>query len=76
MILVYKTNKGRTFEVDSEEVRLVGRGGVGTNMKYHGVKLRKDEYVVSVKPKEKEYYVLYYSRHNKPKDVLQRNDKL
>lgn len=53
MILVYKTNKGRTFEVDSEEVRLVGRGGIGTNMKYHGVKLRKDEYVVSVKPKEK-----------------------
>ena len=65
MILVYKTNKGRTFEVnadeirlqarevDSEEVRLVGRGGVGTNMRYHGVKLRKDEYVVSVEPKEK-----------------------
>ena len=53
MMLVYKTNKGRTFEVDSEEVRLIARGGVGTNMRYHGVKLRKDEYVVSVKPKEK-----------------------
>lgn len=53
MILIYKTNKGRIFEVDSEEIRLIARGGVGTNMRYHGVKLRKDEYVVSVEPKEK-----------------------
>ena len=52
MILVYNTNKNRTFEVDSEEIRLIARGGVGTNMKYHHVKLRKDEYVVSVEPKE------------------------
>ena len=52
MILVYKTNKGRTFELDSEEVRLIARGGVGTNMKYHGIKLRKGECVVSVTPKE------------------------
>lgn len=52
MMLVYKTNKGRTFEVDSEEIRLIARGGVGTNMTRHGVKLHKDEYVVSVVPKE------------------------
>ena len=52
MILVYKTDKGRTFEVDSEEIRLIARGGVGTNLKYHGVKLRKGEHVISVTPKE------------------------
>ena len=47
MILVYKTNKGRTFEVDSEEVRLVGRGGRGR----HTVRLRKGEEVIEVKIK-------------------------
>ena len=53
MIVVYKTEEGRSCEGDSEEVRINARGGVGTNMRYHGVKLRKDEYVVSVEPKEK-----------------------
>ena len=47
MILVYKTNKGRTFEVDSEEVRLQARGGRGR----HTIRLRKGEEVVGVKIK-------------------------
>lgn len=48
MILVYKTNKGRTFEIDSEEVRLTARGCKGKHM----IRLRKGEEVISVIPKE------------------------
>ena len=49
MILVYKTNKGRTFEVNADEIKLQGRGGRGR----HTVRLRKGEEVISVEPKEK-----------------------
>ena len=48
MILVYKTNKGRELEVDTDELRIQGRGGTGK----HTVRLRKGEYVVEVIPKE------------------------
>lgn len=47
MMLVYKTNKGRTFEVDSEEIRIQGRGGRGR----HTIKLKKGEEVIEVKMK-------------------------
>ena len=47
MILVYKTNKGRTFEVNADEIRLQARGGRGR----HTIRLRKGEEVVEVKIK-------------------------
>ena len=48
MILVYKTNKGRTFEVNADEIRLQARGGRGR----HTVRLRKGEEVIEVKIKD------------------------
>lgn len=47
MILIYKTNKGRTLEVNADEIRLQARGGRGR----HTVRLRKGEEVIEVKIK-------------------------
>ena len=48
MILVYKTNKGRTFEIDSEEVRLTARGCKGKHM----IRLIKWHKLISVTPRK------------------------
>ena len=47
MILVYNTNKNRTFEVNADEIKLQARGGRGR----HTIRLRKGEEVVEVKIK-------------------------
>ena len=48
MILIVKTSLGRTFEVNSNDIKLMNRASKGINLKSLGLKLKDGEYVKDV----------------------------
>lgn len=48
MILIFKTSLGRTFEINSDDIKLVNRASKGTNLKNLGLKLKRGEYIENV----------------------------
>lgn len=48
MIFVIKTTLGRTFEINSDDIKLVNRASKGTNLKNLGLKLKRGEYIENV----------------------------
>ena len=48
MILIVKTSLGRTFEVNSNDIKLMNRARKGINLKSLGLKLKDGEYVKDV----------------------------
>ena len=48
MILIVKTSLGRTFEVNSNDIKLMSRASKGVNLKNLGLKLKNGEYIKDV----------------------------
>ena len=48
MIFVIKTSLGRTFEINSNDIKLMNRASKGINLKSLGLKLKDGEYVKDV----------------------------
>ena len=44
MIFIIKTTLGRTFEIDSNDIKLMNRASKGINLKSLGLKYVKDVY--------------------------------
>ena len=48
MIFIIKTTLGRTFEINSNDIKLMSRASKGVNLKNLGLKLKKGEYIKDV----------------------------
>ena len=48
MIFIIKTTLGRTFEIDSNDIKLMNRASKGINLKSLELKLKDGEYVKDV----------------------------
>ena len=48
MIFIIKTTLGRTFEIDSNDIKLMNRASKGINLKSLGLKLKNGEYIKDV----------------------------
>ena len=48
MILIVKTSLGRTFEINSNDIKLMSRASKGVNLKNLGLKLKNGKYIKDV----------------------------
>ena len=48
MIFIIKTTLGQTFEIDSNDIKLMNRASKGINLKSLGLKLKDGEYIKDI----------------------------